>query len=120
MLKEHSKTKTRRDMRNKIRKLLFQFLTPHAAIFWFYFKPSSGIHRIEQSLLESMNNLALFFLFLLYFESILASSCPDVFIIRNINWNNIPKDSWLTQYLPALEDVNGKTSARHAVDRDEP
>ena len=65
-----------------------------------------------------MNILALFFLFLLNFQTTIPSSCPDVFIIRNINWNNIPQDSWVQQYLPPLGHVNGKT--RHEVDRDEP
>ena len=73
---------------------------------------------MEQALLESMSKLALFFLFLLNFQTTIPSSCPDVFIIRNINWNNIPQDSWIQQFLPPLEHVNGKT--RHAVNRDEP
>ena len=52
--------------------------------------------------------ITILFVFSQTFQCTLASSCPNVFIIRNVKWNNIPQEHWITPYLLPPEHVNGK------------
>ena len=56
-----------------------------------------------------MINLTLFFLFSLNVQiMIIASSCPEIFVLRNINWKNTPENSVYIEYNVPADHLNGE------------
>ena len=56
-----------------------------------------------------MTTLTLFFMFSLNVQFIiLASSCPDIFVIKNINWKNAPENNLYISYNYPADHFNGE------------
>ena len=42
-----------------------------------------------------------------FFRALFISACPETFVVRNVNWDNTPSDSFLLGI--SINEINGKS-----------